>query len=71
MKDKYQSEIQALGRYFRAGRTVEQRVADRVKAKLLITDETVLLKNGRIIMLGQSEGVGHIIPLTKNKRLVR
>jgi hypothetical protein len=43
----------------------ERQIAARLAAKLaalpsvIIEDETVLLKNGQILMLGQSEGVGH------------
>lgn len=69
MKSSNTDIKQGLGRMFREGRsTIEQQVANRVAAKLLITDETILLKNGQIIMLGRSEGVGHSLHLDKKKK---
>lgn len=76
------SDRQHLGRVFRAGRpklvfnapSIEQQIADRLRARLQITDETILLKNGQVIVFPQSEGVGrslHPEGLTNLKRLVR
>ncbi len=67
--------FQALGRYYRVGQkpavvlpyeetVIARRIAEKMKhvnelPTLVIHDETVLLKNGQILLLGPgSEGVG-------------